>query len=213
MRQSKAYCETDEGQAKTDRFSSVLKKSKPDDIQLLKLIARSRQDAINELYERYKRLVFSVAFAIVGDQGVAEEITLDVFVQVWQKADSYRPELAKVSTWMMAITRNHAIDILRRQRSRPEANRVHWEDRSVQNGPLIHNLEEQIESTLQKEIVRNAVAQLPEDQREALALAYFKGYTQSQISEALKQPLGTIKTRIRLGMQKLRKLLEEDLPR
>ena len=197
-------------QTKLNRFSPVLKNSETDDIQLIKLIAQSKQDAINELYERYKRLVFSVAFAIVGDQSVAEEITLDVFVQVWQRAGSYRPELAKVSTWMIAITRNHAIDILRWQRSRPEANSVHWEDRSAQNGPLIHNLEEQIESTLKKERVRKAVAQLPEDQREALALAYFKGYTQSQISEALKQPLGTIKTRIRLGMQKLRKLLEED---
>ena len=210
MQQSKAYCETYAAQAKLNRFSPVLKNSEPDDIQLIKLIAQSRQDAINELYERYKRLVFSVAFAIVGDQSVAEEITLDVFVQVWQRADSYRPELAKVSTWMIAITRNHAIDILRWQRSRPEANSVHWEDRSVQNGPLIHNLEEQIEFTLKKERVRKAVAQLPEDQRQALALAYFKGYTQSQISAALKQPLGTIKTRIRLGMQKLRKLLEED---
>jgi len=195
---------------KIDRFSPVLKKSKPDDIQLIKLIAQSHQDAISELYERYKRLVFSVALAIVGDQSVAEEITLDVFVQVWQKADSYRPELAKVSTWMIAITRNHAIDILRWQRSRPDASIVHWEEGFVQNGTLIHNVEEQIESILKKERVRKAVAQLPEDQREALALAYFKGYTQSQISEALKQPLGTIKTRIRLGMQKLRKLLEED---
>lgn len=208
MGQSKAYC--DAGQAKTNRFSSVLKKSKPDDIQLIKLIAQSRQDAINELYERYKRLVFSVAFAIVGDQSVAEEITLDVFVQVWQRAGSYRPELAKVSTWMIAITRNHAIDILRWQRSRPEGNSVHWQDLPVQNGSLIHTMEEQIESALKKEMVRKAVAQLPEEQREALALAYFKGYTQSQISKALKQPLGTIKTRIRLGMQKLRKLLEED---
>ena len=210
MQQSKAYCEVYADQFKLNRFSPVLRYSKTDDIQLIKLIARSKQDAINELYERYKRLVFSVAFAIVGDQSVAEEITLDVFVQVWQKADSYRPELAKVSTWMIAITRNHAIDILRWQRSRPEANSVHWEDSFVQNGPIIHNLEEQIESTLKKERVRKAVAQLPEDQREALALAYFKGYTQSQISESLKQPLGTIKTRIRLGMQKLRKLLEED---
>ena len=212
MQQSRAYWETDagQGQVKIDGFSPVLKKSKPDDIQLIKLIAQSRQDAIDELFERYKRLVFSVAFAIVGDQSVAEEITLDVFVQVWQRAESYRPELAKVSTWLIVITRNHAIDILRRQRSRPEANSVHWEDISVQDGPLIHNLEEQIESALQKERVRKAVAQLPEEQRQALALAYFKGYTQSQISEALKQPLGTIKTRIRLGMQKLRKLLEED---
>ena len=212
MQQSRAYWETDadQGQVKIDGFSPVLKKSKPDDIQLIKLIAQSRQDAIDELFERYKRLVFSVAFAIVGDRSVAEEITLDVFVQVWQRAESYRPELAKVSTWLIVITRNHAIDILRWQRSRPEANSVHWEDISVQDGPLIHNLEEQIESALQKEKVRKAVAQLPEEQRQALALAYFKGYTQSQISEALKQPLGTIKTRIRLGMQKLRKLLEED---
>ena len=188
----------------------MLKKSKRDDIQLIKLIAQSRQDAINELYERYKRLVFSVAFAIVGESSVAEEIMLDVFVQVWQRAASYRPELAKVSTWLIAITRNHAIDILRWQKSRPEANSVHWEDISVQDGPLMHNLEEQMEAVLKKEKVRKAVAQLPEEQREALALAYFKGYTQSQISAALKQPLGTIKTRIRLGMQKLRKLLEED---
>ena len=188
----------------------VLKKSKPDDIQLIHLIAQARQDAIDELYERYKRLVFSVAFTIVGESNVAEEITLDVFVQVWQRAASYRPELSKVSTWMIAITRNHAIDILRWQRSRPEANSIHWEDISVQDGPLMHNLEEQMEATLKKEKVRKAVAQLPAEQREALALAYFKGYTQSQISAALKQPLGTIKTRIRLGMQKLRKLLEED---
>jgi len=212
MQQSRAYWETDagQGQTKIDGFSPVLKKSKPDDIQLIKLIAQARQDAINELYERYKRLVFSVAFAIVGDHSVAEEITLDVFVQVWQRAGSYRPELAKVSTWMIAITRNHAIDILRWHRSRPEANSVHWEDIAAQDGPHTHNLEEQLEAALKKEKVRKAVAQLPAEQRQALALAYFKGYTQAQISEALKQPLGTIKTRIRLGMQKLRKLLEED---
>ena len=193
-----------------DGFSPVRKKSIPDDIHLIKLIAKSRNDALNELYERYNRLVFSVAFAIVGDRSAAEEITLDVFVQVWQRAASYRPELAKVSTWLIAITRHHAIDILRWQKSRPEANSVNWEDRSLQDGPLIHNLEEQIEGTQKKEQVRKAVAQLPAEQREALALAYFKGYTQSQISAALKQPLGTIKTRIRLAMQKLRKLLDED---
>ncbi|MEO5886110.1 MAG: sigma-70 family RNA polymerase sigma factor [Anaerolineales bacterium] len=177
---------------------------------MIKLIAQSRQAAIDELYERYNRLVFSVAFAIVGDHGVAEEITLDVFVRVWQRAASYRPELAKVSTWLIAITRHHAIDILRWQSLRPEANSLYWEDISVQAGPVIHNLEDQIEVTLKNEQVRKAVAQLPDEQREALVLAYFKGYTQSQISAALKQPLGTIKTRIRLGMQKLRQLLEED---
>ena len=194
-----------------NEFSPVIKKSIPDDIHLIKLIAQSRQDAINELYERHNRLVFSVAIAIVGDHSMAEEITLDVFVQVWQRAASYRPELAKVSTWLIAITRNHAIDILRRQNSRPEGNNLNWDEISMQDGPRMHNLEEQMEVAMKRAQVRKAVAQLPPDQRQALALAYFKGYTQSQISEALKQPLGTIKTRIRLALQKLRKLLDEDL--
>lgn len=188
-----------------------MKKTKPDDIQLMKLIAQSHTDAIDELYDRYNRLVFSVAFAIVGDHSIAEEITLDVFVQVWKHAGTYRPDRAKVSTWLIAVTRNHAIDILRWQKSRPEANSLNWDGISIQDGPAaVYNLEEHVELALQQEQIRKALAQLPEDQRKTLILAYFRGYTQSQISEALKQPLGTIKTRIRLAMQKLRKLLEED---
>ena len=187
-----------------------MKKTRPDDIQLIKLIAQAQNDALTELYDRYNRLVYSVAFAIVADHSTAEEITLDVFVQVWKHASIYRPDRAKVSTWLIAITRNHAIDILRWEKSRPEANSLNWEDISIQDGPpAAHNLEEHMELTLQQHQIRAAIAQLPEDQRKALMLAYFKGYTQSQISDALNQPLGTIKTRIRLAMQKLRKLLEE----
>lgn len=183
---------------------------KPDDVSLIALIAQSQTDALNKLYDRYSRLVFSVAFAIVGDRAVAEEATLDVFVQVWQRADTYRPEQAKVRTWLIAIARHHAIDILRRQKSRPEASSVSWDEASAYNGPPSHGLEENVQLSLQREKVRDALAELPVDQREALVLAYFKGYTQAQIAETLKQPLGTIKTRIRLAMQKLRKLLEED---
>ena len=185
-------------------------KAKVEDIQLIRQIARAQSNALQELYDRYNRLVFSVAFAIVGDRGIAEEITLDVFVQVWKRAGTYRQERAKVSTWLIAITRNHSIDILRWQKSRPEADSLSWDGISLQNGPAAHNLEEQVESTMERERVRTALSQLPQDQRETLVMAYFRGYTQSQISEALGQPLGTIKTRIRLGMQKLRKLLEGD---
>lgn len=187
-----------------------MKKTIPDDTQLIKLIVQAQSEALHELYDRYNRLVFSVACAIVGDRNVAEEITLDVFVQVWKRATTYRPDRAKVSTWLIAITRHHAIDILRWQKSRPETDSLNWDDISIQNGPVAHNVEENVELTVQREKVREALDQLPEDQREALVLAYFKGYTQSQISEALQQPLGTIKTRIRLAMQKLRKLLNEN---
>jgi len=187
-----------------------MKESKPDDASLISLIARAKTDGLNELYERYHRLVFSVALAIVGDRPVAEEVTLDVFVQVWQRAGTYDPAQAKVRTWLIAITRNHAIDILRMRKSRPEANSINWDAVSAPDGPSKHGLEEGLQQSLEREGLRAKLAELPEDQRQVLVLAYFKGYTQSQIAEALKQPLGTIKTRIRLAMQKLRKLLEDD---
>jgi RNA polymerase sigma-70 factor (ECF subfamily) len=183
---------------------------KPDDAALIALIAQARTDALNQLYDRYNRLVFSVALAVIGDRAVAEEATLDVFVQVWRRAGTYRPDQANVRTWLIAITRHHAIDILRMQKSRPEAHIVSWDEVSALDGPVPHGLEERVQLSMQRERVQKLVAELPPDQRDALVLAYFRGYTQSQIAEALNQPLGTIKTRIRLAMQKLRKLLEED---
>lgn len=187
-----------------------MNKTIPDDTQLIKLIVQSQSDALHELYDRYNRLVFSVACAMVGDKNVAEEITLDVFVQVWKRAATYQPDRAKVSTWLIAITRHHAIDILRWQKSHPETDSLNWDGISIPDGPSAHNLEENLELNVRREKVREALDQLPDDQREALTLAYFRGYTQSQISQALQQPLGTIKTRIRLAMQKLRKLLDEN---
>ena len=187
-----------------------MKELKPDDASLIALIAQAQTDALNRLYDRYNRLVFSVALAMVGDYAVAEEVALDVFVQVWQRASTYRPEQAKVRTWLIAITRHHAIDILRMQKSRVEENVVNWDKVSLKNGPPAHGLEENVQISLQRKHVQEALAELPADQREALVLAYFRGYTQSQIAEALNQPLGTIKTRIRLAMQKLKKILEED---
>jgi RNA polymerase sigma-70 factor (ECF subfamily) len=187
-----------------------------DDATLLGLIAQGRTEALSELYDRYNRLVFRIAVAIIGDQATATEITLDVFTHVWQRADSYRAERAKVSTWLTIITRNRAIDTLRRRKVRPEANSVSWEElppRAAAAPQLYtHDLEEQVESSLQRQRILAAVAQLPEEQQQVLALAFFKGYTHSQIAESLGQPLGTVKTRIRLAMQKLRTLLEEEWP-
>lgn len=186
-----------------------MKELKPDDASLVALIAKGKADALNKLYDQYYRLVFSVALAIVGDHLVAEEVMLDVFVQVWQRAGTYRSEQAKVRTWLIAITRHHAIDFIRMQKSRPEVKTVNWDEVAAPDGPSAHGIEERVQVSIRRKQLREALAQLPADQREALALAYFRGYSQSQIAEALKQPLGTIKTRIRLAMQKLRKLLEE----
>lgn len=180
------------------------------DETLIRLVARANADALAVLYDRYSRLVFSVALNVVGDRPSAEEITLDVFTRVWEKAATYRAEQARVPTWLTSITRYRAIDVLRGRGSRPERHSVSWAEMppdGVSNGS---NLEEIAERAWQQARVRAAVAQLPDDQQEALALAYFKGYTHRQIAEALGQPLGTIKTRIRLAMQKLRQMLHEE---
>jgi len=181
-----------------------------DDEKLIRLITQLQEGALSQLYDRYNRLVFSLAFAIVNDRATAEEITLDVFMRVWQKADSYRSEQAKVSTWLTHIARNHSIDVLRRRAVRPDQYAVEWEDaipnaESGENDP-----QDSTELSLQRERIQAALAQLPEEQKEALELAYFNVYTQRQIAERLNQPLGTVKTRLRLAMQKLRDFLRDE---
>jgi RNA polymerase sigma-70 factor, ECF subfamily len=183
---------------------------KLDDVTLLQWMAQAGTEALGELYDRYNRLVFSLALAIVGDEPTAEEITLDVFLRLWQQAANYRPEKARVTTWMTVMTHHLAIDELRRRKARPEAHSADWPEPGVPRPAVGRHIEEDVELTLLRQRVRAAVAQLPPDQRQALALAYFKGLTHSQIAEALQAPLGTVKTRIRLAMQKLRSLLREE---
>ena len=184
-----------------------MKFDRADDTSLLKQIANGQHAAIEALYDRYHRLVFSVALAVVGDSLVAEEVTLDVFVHVWRGAKTYDPVRAKVSTWLAAIARHHAIDVLRWQRSRVDAQSLYLDDMPWQSDPGFPDVEEQSELSLQKKRIQDALNGLPEDQRQALKLAFFKGYSHQEIADSLRQPLGTVKTRIRLGMQKLRRTL------
>ncbi len=181
-----------------------------DDERLISLIAQLQTEALDQLYDRYNRPIFSLALMIVGDQATAEEITLDVFMRVWQKAGSYRADEAKVSTWLTHIARHHAIDVLRRRAVRPDQYALSL-DEMTPGVPLpAQDPGELAEHSQRRERVHAAIARLPADQKQALTLAYFGGYTQTQIAEALKQPLGTIKTRIKLAMQKLRDFLRDE---
>lgn len=180
------------------------------DEKLVSLIAQSREQALAQLYDRYHRLIFSLALVIVNDRATAEEVTLDVFMRVWQKAGTYRAEQAKVSTWLTHIARHHAIDVLRRRAARLDHSALHWED-AIRSAESPHpSPQDSAELSLRRERIQAALAQLPTEQRQALLLAYFGGFTQSQIAEMLAQPLGTIKTRLRLAMQKLREFLKEE---
>jgi RNA polymerase sigma-70 factor (ECF subfamily) len=184
--------------------------SSVDDAALMRLVALSQEQALAQLYDRYNRLVFSLALAIVQDRATAEEITLDVFMRIWQKAALYNPEQARVSTWLTHITRNHSIDVLRRRAARPEHYSVELNEEAPRSEPPGPTPADTTEETLQRERVHSALSLLPADQRQVLFLAYFEGYTQSQIAETLHQPLGTVKTRMRLALQKLRDYLQGD---
>jgi RNA polymerase sigma-70 factor (ECF subfamily) len=181
-----------------------------DDELLIRLIVQARAEALSELHDRYCRLVFSLALNSVGDSATAEEITQDVFLRVWQQARQYRADRGQVSTWLTGITRHRAIDQLRRRGSRPEQHSMSWAELAPGAEPSINGPEQVSALAVERARVRAAIAQLSEEQKRVLALAYFQGLTQSQIAKALSLPLGTVKTRIRLGMQKLREILQEN---
>jgi len=181
-----------------------------DDETLLRLIARAQENALSELYDRYSRLVYSVALNAIADPARAEEITQDVFVRVWEKAETYRVGQGRVATWLASITRNRAIDVFRRSRSRLEHLQISWEAAESLNPPSPQNVEAETDLAQRQQRVRWAVAQLPEEQKQALGFAFFQGLSHPEIAQALGEPLGTVKTRIRLGMQKLRLLLQDE---
>jgi RNA polymerase sigma-70 factor (ECF subfamily) len=178
------------------------------DVELLQRMAAADETALAALYDRYGRLVMSVALAVLGDRATAEEVTFDVFLTVWQRADDYKPELAKAATWLTRLARNRAIDRLRREAVRPAGHSVAFSD-APGRGP---DLETTVDLALQRQRVRAAVAALPAEQRQALALAFFQGYSHSEIAGLLEQSLGTVKGRIRGGMARLRQLLAADEP-
>lgn len=193
-----------------------------DDAALLACIAQAygapRSDpalnaAVGVLYDRYGRLVYSVAIHVVGDAETAEEITQDVFVRACEGAGSYRPETARLSSWLVSIARHRAIDELRRRGSRPEKERADWPEdvgqETAPGMPMLDGPEMQVENSLSNRGLRQMVAALPVDQRRVLGLAFFGGLTQSEIAVQLGEPLGTVKSRIRLAMQKMREAIGE----
>jgi len=175
--------------------------------ELISLISRGDQAALGTLYDATSRMVYGLVLRIVGDASAAEEVTLDVYSQVWRLASAYRKERGAPSTWLLLLARSRAIDFLR-SRMRRNQDR----ERPIEVISNAHhtaaNPEESAMESARCEIVQSALKQLAVEQRAVLELAYFKGMSHSEIAANMGQPLGTIKTRIRLGMLKLRDLLQ-----
>ena len=174
------------------------------DDQLITLIARGEKDALEAFYDRYARQVFSLARYMLKEESLAEEATQDIFLNLWLKAASYNPERGAPKAWFMSVAHHRIIDVIKARKRRGQSmNQAPHEllDLHPSDRP---STEDQVQQTLSREQVISVLATLPEGQREVIVMAYFEGYSQSEIASELDQPLGTVKTRIRLAMQKLR---------
>jgi len=177
----------------------------PADLELLRRMQRGDESALEALYTRYGGLVFTLAMRIVGDPELAREVLQDTFLRSWDGRETYDPRRGRIPWWLMGIARNRAIDELR---SRPHQARMR-EQAAAPSGA--HEAEPTdpgaAEATVLRRTVVHALAGLSDVQREAIELAYFQGLTQVEIARHLGQPLGTVKSRMRDAMERLRSLL------
>ncbi|WP_219975257.1 RNA polymerase sigma factor [Rubrobacter xylanophilus] len=175
------------------------------DEDLLSLVERRDPDAFAALYDRHSRAAYSLAYRMMGERQAAEDLVQDAFLKVWRSAGSYRAERGSVRTWILSILHNRGIDQLRSQASRLRAReRLEASAEKVQPSEAFS---ETLRSS-QREQVREAMSTLPPEQLKILELAYFSGYTHTEIAELLGLPLGTVKGRMRLGLKKIREYFE-----
>ncbi len=179
------------------------------DSELLRRIARRDEGALSELYDRYAGLLLALSRRVVIDASDAEEILQEVFLQVWNQAERYDRRRSSVSTWLVLITRSRSIDLVRsRQVKDRTLASVQKEKRNQHTSP------EGMAAVLldqRRQRLRSEMRQLPDEQRQVLELAFFKGMTQSEIAGETGIPLGTVKTRTLLAMKKLRKALDAEI--
>lgn len=179
------------------------------DLELLAGIESGDRDALGALYDRYGRRVFALAARVLNDPIASEEVTQDVFMSVWRRGSSYSPEKGKFTTWLFSIAHNRTIDELRRRRRDLNRNNDDIEDHlAIESGEISPADAAVAQSEYAQ--VREALDVLPVEQRLVIELSYFKGLTQAEIAERTGQPLGTVKTRMRLALKKLRTALGDE---
>jgi len=175
--------------------------------ELLRRIAAQDQQALAEFYDQMAAVLFSTAVRILGDAHEAEEVIQDVFVQIWNKAATFDVTLGAPFHWTLSITRNRCIDRLRTRQRRSSLLADLTEAAALESIPCMPSAQKGL-SAAEAAAVRSAVDQLPVEQGQAIAMAFFGGLTHLEIAQALNEPLGTTKARIRRGMVKLRESLQ-----
>jgi len=155
--------------------------------------------AVGELYDRYGRLAYSIAMQMLGDPGKAEDCVQDAFMRVWKSSSTFDPALGSLRSWLVATVRNRAIDIMRAQK-RDIGREL---DLGFDISDDRANPESEASSSFERRAVRAAIVHLPREQRKTLELSYFAGFTHTEIAEIMDVPLGTVKSRMRLALEKM----------
>lgn len=180
------------------------------DEALLTAVARGEHEALAALYDCYAGAVFAMALRIVADRELAQEVTQEIFLRVWRYAASYDPARGRVTTWMLGLTHHLAIDQVRRRRTRvrslTEGDSVEAAQAEVADPAA--DVEVQVWSAERQRVLAAALRDLPAPQREVIEHAYYRGLTQVEIAARIGIPLGTVKTRLRLGVRRLRAILQ-----
>ena len=194
--------------ATTPRCGETVDYQELGDHQLIHQIATMDKAALEALYGRYSTPVYSLAMHMLRHDALAEEVTQEIFLNIWLKAGSFNPERGEPRSWIMSVAHHKIVDSIRsRRRSLIMTDPGDYETLDLLPANQT-STEEQVERNLERERILKALSGLPEAQREVILLAYFEGYSQSEMAKKLDQPLGTVKTRVRLAMQKLRIVLE-----
>lgn len=193
--------------------TGVVRVELPDEALMVAITVSRDEVAFALLYDRYVDLVYSASLRVLSDSQLAEDTTQDVFVRLWNRPETFIAERGKFLSWLMSVARNRAIDELRARGRRRQREGGPLGEPAEAATPLFATACEDpprsAEIHEEQALVRRALTCLPADQQRALELAYFRGMTQQEIALALHEPLGTVKTRIRLGMQKLRRALDQ----
>jgi RNA polymerase sigma-70 factor, ECF subfamily len=182
-----------------------------EDLALLDRIAGRDASAVGELYDRCGRPLYALVLRIVRDPGDAEDVIQEVFLRVWEKAESYDVTLGSPMAWLVRIARNRAIDRLRAKDSRPAMQPSDDLMEMLVEPDCASSPEQIVRASEEQRAVAGALGRLSQEQRELIEAAFFLGYTQSELAEVFRLPLGTVKTRIRTGLRAMRGHLQQTM--
>ena len=181
--------------------------NEPSDEALLNAIAGGAVWAMDSLYQRYSRILYSLAYRMVADHQVAEDLLQDAFLAVWRRATTYSPQTGAARSWLISILHHRTIDYLRRVRRRSTIQEAPLEELELNESIAHPDAWDAAWQSVKSSHVRAALMQIPTEQRLVIELAYFQGWTHSEIAEGTQIPLGTIKARMRLGLLHLKQVL------